>query len=64
MSDLRPKMWEKDPRIGWKTVDVKRNDVPLQNASMAEPPNAFAMIFAMSVDVGAVCVGESYRKSN
>ena len=38
-------MWEKDPRTGWKTVEVRRNDVPAQNASMAEPPSALAIIF-------------------
>lgn len=42
---LRPKMCEKEPRTGWKTVEVKRNDVPDQNASMADPWRALAMIF-------------------
>ena len=37
---LRPKIWEKDPMTGWKTVDVSRNDVPDQKASIAEPPRA------------------------
>lgn len=41
---LRPNMCEKEPSTGWKTVDVKRNDVPDQNASMAVPPRALAMI--------------------
>lgn len=41
---LRPNMCENDPSTGWKTVDVKRNDVPDQKASMAEPPRALAMI--------------------
>lgn len=34
----------KFPRTGWKTVLVKRKDVPAQNASIAEPPSSLAMI--------------------
>lgn len=37
-------MCENDPRTGWKIVDVNRNEVPLQNASIADPPSALAMI--------------------
>jgi hypothetical protein len=41
---LRPKMCEKDPRTGWKIVDVRRNEVPDQKASIADPPRTLAMI--------------------
>jgi hypothetical protein len=34
---FRPKMCENELKLGWKTVEVKRNDVPAQNASMAVP---------------------------
>jgi hypothetical protein len=37
-------MCENDPRTGWKTVDVNRKEVPLQKASIADPPNALAII--------------------
>jgi hypothetical protein len=32
------------PTTGWKTVLVRRKPVPLQKASIAVPPRAFAMI--------------------
>lgn len=32
---LRPIMCEKEAHDGWKTVDVRRNDVPAQKASIA-----------------------------
>jgi hypothetical protein len=41
---LRPKMCENEAKFGWKTVDVRRNDVPDQNASIAEPFSFCAMI--------------------
>lgn len=51
---LRPKTCENDPMIGWNTVDVRRNEVPDQNASMAEPLSAFAMIGrATEIDVAS-----------
>lgn len=34
---LRPMMWDKEAHVGWKTVDVRRKEVPAQNASMAVP---------------------------
>lgn len=34
---LRPIMCEKEAQDGWKTVDVRRNDVPAQKASIALP---------------------------
>ena len=42
-------MPESDPRIGWKIVDARRNEVPLQNASTAEPATVFVITFAFSV---------------
>ena len=40
---LRPKMWLKLAKEGWKTVEVSRNDVPAQKASMAVPCSFCAM---------------------
>jgi hypothetical protein len=40
-------MCEKEPITGWNTVDVRRNEVPDQNASSAVPPRAFAIIYAL-----------------
>jgi hypothetical protein len=37
-TDFRPIICEKDAHEGWKTVDVKRNDVPHQKAWMAVVP--------------------------
>ena len=34
---LRPKMWEKEAKLGWKMVEQSKKDVPDQKASMAEP---------------------------
>jgi hypothetical protein len=41
---FRPKIELKFPRTGWKTVLVRRKDVPDQNASIAVPPSSLAMI--------------------
>jgi len=30
-------MWEKEAHVGWKTVDVRRNDVPAQKAWIVVP---------------------------
>jgi hypothetical protein len=34
---LRPNECEKETNVGWKTVDVRRNEVPAQKASIAVP---------------------------
>jgi hypothetical protein len=44
MRGLRPKMWEKEPRTGWKIVEVRRKEVPDQKASIAVPLSTLAMI--------------------
>lgn len=41
---LRPKIWLKEAKIGCRTVDVNKNDVPDQNASIALPLSFSAMI--------------------
>jgi hypothetical protein len=41
---LRPKICEKDAKLGWKTVDVRRKEVPDQKASMAVPWSFAAMM--------------------
>jgi hypothetical protein len=41
---LRPKICEKDAKLGWKTVDVRRKEVPDQKASMAVPCSFAAMM--------------------
>lgn len=43
---LRPNTVLNDPRTGWNTVHVRRNDVPDQNASMADPLSFFAITYA------------------
>ena len=43
---LRPNICDNDPIMGWNTVDARRNDVPLQNASTAEPARALAITFS------------------
>lgn len=42
---LRPKMWEKEAKLGWKMVEQSKNDVPDQKASMADPLSFWAMIY-------------------
>lgn len=37
---LRPKIWESEAKLGWKTVEVRRKEVPDQKASMAVPPRS------------------------
>lgn len=34
---LRPMTWEKEAHEGWNTVEVRRNEVPAQNAWTAVP---------------------------
>jgi hypothetical protein len=41
---LRPKMWLKEAQLGWKTVDVRRKEVPAQKASMAVPEMEVVMV--------------------
>ena len=41
---LRPMMCEKDAHAGWKTVEVRRKDVPVQKAWMAVPCSFWAMV--------------------
>jgi len=36
-TDFRSMMWEKEAHVGWKTVDVRRNDVPAQKAWIVVP---------------------------
>lgn len=45
MTGLRPKMLESEPVMGWKTVEVRRKEVPAQKASIAVPPSFWAMIW-------------------
>jgi len=44
ITGLRPKICEKLANEGWKTVDVRRNEVPDQKASIAVPLSLDAMI--------------------
>lgn len=44
ISALRPKMSEREAKLGWKTVDVRRKDVPDQKASIALPWSFSEMI--------------------
>lgn len=37
-TDLRPMMWENCAQVGWKTVEVRRNEVPHQKACIAVVP--------------------------
>lgn len=41
---FRPNMFEKLPYAGWNTVEQRRNDVPAQKASTAEPCSFSAMM--------------------
>jgi hypothetical protein len=41
---LRPKIWLIEAKDGCRTVEVNRNEVPDQKASMAVPPRASAMM--------------------
>jgi len=52
MTGIRPKIWLKLAKFGWKTVDASKNEVPDQKASMAVPFNLCAMIGkATDIDV-------------
>jgi len=41
---LRPKIWLIEANAGWKTVEVSKNEVPDQKASIAVPPRESAMM--------------------
>jgi len=43
MTGIRPKIWLKEAKLGWKTVEASRKDVPAQKASMAVPCSFFAI---------------------
>jgi len=43
-------MWEKEAHVGWNTVEVRRNDVPAQNAWIAVPWRALAIVWEVSVN--------------
>jgi hypothetical protein len=36
-SALRPKRSDRERKFGWQTVEARRNDVPVQRASIAVP---------------------------
>lgn len=42
---LRPMMCEKDAHAGWKTVAVRRKDVPVQKALIAVPLSFLAIVW-------------------
>jgi hypothetical protein len=44
-SGLRPKAWEKLTKLGWKTVEARRKEVPAQNASTAVPLRSLVMAY-------------------
>jgi hypothetical protein len=41
---LRPRVWEREAKVGWKTVEESRNEVPHQKADRASPPRDEAII--------------------
>ena len=43
ITGLRPKICEKEAKLGWKMVEVRRKDVPAQKASIAVPLSCLAM---------------------
>lgn len=49
MSALRPKMSEREAKLGWKTVEVRRKEVPDQKASIALPRSFSEMICGLLV---------------
>jgi hypothetical protein len=44
-SGRRPKMPDSEAKLGWKTVEERRNEVPLQKASIAVPLRSRVMIY-------------------
>lgn len=52
MRALRPKMSERAAKVGWKTVEVRRKEVPDQKASMAVPPSLEDIICGWFVSGG------------
>jgi hypothetical protein len=49
-----PKIFEKDAKLGWNTVEHSRNEVPAQKASIAVPCSFSAMIgSATEIDVAS-----------
>ena len=44
-TDLRPMMCEKEAHAGWKTVEVRRKDVPVQKSWMAVPLRILARVW-------------------
>lgn len=44
ITGIRPKIWLKEAKLGWKTVDDSKKDVPAQKASSAEPWSFLAMM--------------------
>ena len=42
---LRPMMCEKEAHAGWKTVEVRRKDVPVQKSWMAVPLRILARVW-------------------
>jgi hypothetical protein len=42
-SGLRPKACERLAKLGWKTVERRRKEVPAQKASMAVPLRSLVM---------------------
>lgn len=64
ISALRPKMSEREAKLGWKTVDVRRKDVPDQKASIALPWSFSEMICLFCQPGRTACEGgegETYR---
>lgn len=45
ITGFRPKMWEKEAKFGWKTVEQRRKEVPDQKASIAVPLSLSVMIY-------------------
>jgi len=43
-SGLRPSVWESEAKVGWKTVEDRRKDVPHQKAAIALPWSDWATI--------------------
>lgn len=41
---MRPNIWLIDAKMGWKTVEASKKDVPAQRASVAEPCRLLAIM--------------------
>jgi hypothetical protein len=57
-TSLRPKMSDEREKIGWKTHDATRKDVPVQKASVAVPPRSLEMVYRTYQGLGL----ESYTR--